>query len=779
MKININKLSSQRKLLLTLLGFGVGVNLLLIFQINYFYITQIFSTLFLLLLPGFLLLWIFYPKSRDFWEVLTYSLGLSLVLLMLLGLTINAFLPLLRINSPLSFLPILISCNTLFLLLWVYLFNRNTPFPLFLEKVSFKRSLLSYLIPCVFPILSILGAIRINSNDSNTLTMYMLGFIALFVLLLTILRDKINEKIFPLSALMIGLSLLLMTSLRGWYITGHDIYLEYYVFQLTKLHHIWNMSAFPNPYTACLSITILPTIIATITHIPDLSVFKVINQIIFAFFPVITYLFLKKFINPFLAFLGTFIIMSLPTFMVDMPMLNRQEIALLFFALLLNTLFTQGFSLKIKWTLFLLFGLGLTFSHYSTTYITLTLFLITSISYFIMTFVHKHPKIKNIITIIDNKLGIEHDKANLHFGMIALLLAVTVTWNFGITNTSNGIVETINNIKKDLIKKDISQEKNDPASYSLINKKKPDDSKLLKQYVDDFTKFVRKFNDNSAFLDETIYSKYALSSGSQIKQPLTPLGTNLTNYKIDVFSFNNSIKDIYAKIMQLFIVIGFLAIFWYKKYIKRFKKEHLLITVVFFGILVGETVLPGSSISYGILRLLQQGLLLLVIPLIIGALSLFSIFDKIHRGIKIYLLSLTFIFFFLFLSGFIPQATGGYYGQLNLANSGFYYEAYYTHKDEITSINWLLKNYNKKIPIQSDWFTGNKFHTYGNVYSVDGIIPSTIRINSYVYLSHSNMATGQVMVYVQGAPIYYHFPIDILNQNKNLIYNNGGTRIYR
>src|ERR1700680_2775123 len=72
----------------------------------------------------------------------------------------------------------------------------------------------------------------------------------------------------------IGLALLFTTSLRSWYATGHDIEREIYVFQLTNTHHIWSMAFYQDAYNACLSITILPTILTNLLVIQDIYVYK-------------------------------------------------------------------------------------------------------------------------------------------------------------------------------------------------------------------------------------------------------------------------------------------------------------------------------------------------------------------------------------------------------------------------------------------------------------------------------------------------------------------------
>ena len=48
----------------------------------------------------------------------------------------------------------------------------------------------------------------------------------------------------------VSLALLLMTSLRGWYTTGHDIQREYRMFELTLTNGNWRMSRFKDAYNA-------------------------------------------------------------------------------------------------------------------------------------------------------------------------------------------------------------------------------------------------------------------------------------------------------------------------------------------------------------------------------------------------------------------------------------------------------------------------------------------------------------------------------------------------
>src|SRR5581483_2541877 len=107
---------------------------------------------------------------------------------------------------------------------------------------------------------------------------------------------------------------------------------EFAVFQSTYNNGLWLIRvATGDPYNSCLSITILPTIVDRITTIPAMYVYKVIYQILFGFGMTSVYLFITKLSDTRKALLGSFVFLSFPTFLDDMPFLDRQETAFIFF----------------------------------------------------------------------------------------------------------------------------------------------------------------------------------------------------------------------------------------------------------------------------------------------------------------------------------------------------------------------------------------------------------------------------------------------------------------
>ena len=257
-----------------LLCLGVVVNILLLTQVNVLYTTTLLSFCTCILVPGLLISLILRLKKISFWENLACITGLSIAFLEFGGLLLNILLPLFGIKNPLAFQNVVIGFDGSILLLFLFAWIRTKQLvvKLQLPRCSGIEKVL-YILPLFFPILAALGAIRLNNGGSSILTLILLGSIACYTLLLILFRDKIAVDLYPYAIFFIGLASLFTTSLRSWYITGHDIEREFYVFQLTNTHHIWNMAFYQDPYNACLSITILPTVLTNLLTMPSMYIY--------------------------------------------------------------------------------------------------------------------------------------------------------------------------------------------------------------------------------------------------------------------------------------------------------------------------------------------------------------------------------------------------------------------------------------------------------------------------------------------------------------------------
>ncbi|MBU4347886.1 DUF2206 domain-containing protein [Patescibacteria group bacterium] len=390
---------TKNKLFLSILAFMILVNILIFFNLNQFYIRATFAFLFIVTIPGLLIMLMLKIREVGFWEYLVYNVGLSISFIMFGGLVINWILPWLNItDKPLSLYPILICFDIFLIVFWITAWIRNKDFnPL---KIQYPKldtiNRIFFVVPMLFPVLSILGAFLLNNHGTNILTMIMLGGIAVYVFCVVLFRKKLNENVFPWALYWMGLSLLLMYSMRSWFFMGSDIVLEYHYFQFTIEKAFWSMSNTLDAYNSCLSLTILPTILFLFIKINNLYIFKLIMQLIFSLTPIALYLLINRYCKEkvFFSFISAFVFMSAMSFTIDMPAHIRQAIAFLFFSLMILALFNKEIGSMIRKIFFLIFGFSMIVSHYSTSYITFALFIMTYILVFFYQ-KYKNGELKN------------------------------------------------------------------------------------------------------------------------------------------------------------------------------------------------------------------------------------------------------------------------------------------------------------------------------------------------------------------------------------------------
>jgi uncharacterized membrane protein len=710
-------------------------------------------------------------------------MGLSIAFLEFGGLLLNILLPLFGVNDPLTFQNLVIGFDIYILLLFILAWIRTKQLVVRIQLP--RRSKIEkvlYALPVFFPILATLGAIVLNNGGNDILTLILLGTIAFYSLLLVLFRDKIPADLFPYAIFFIAIACLFTTSLRSWYITGHDIVPEFYVFQLTNTHHIWNMAFYQDAYNACLSITILPTILTNLLTIQDMYVYKVIFQILFATSPVLIFFILKNYTTPVFAFLSAFLFMSFPTFLNDMPMINRQEIGFIFFGLALymmlertqpqrpytklDTLSLSALSLSMRRILFIIFALSVIVSHYSTNFVLLALLAFVYISTLIISL----PFVKKTFALLVSKSRIKPkntfpNKAFLSLPLILLLFLTTYVWNNLYTNSSNHSGSVIAEVVRGLFVQ--SNVKSSDLSYSIFFAPKLDPHQALQDYINR----IRQSEKSENTYSKSITDKYPTYLVPQEKLSQTPYGNLLSSFDILVFDGQAELRSLSASFMQIFVIIGLLALFFLKNE-KMFDLQYLLLGVGSLFLLALITVLPAISLEYGVLRMFQQLLFVISLPIVLG-LSSILFFVKEQR--RILLIGLIAIIFFLNLTGFISHLTGDYYPQMALDNAGLYYDAYYVRGSDVFAIIWLSKENVNHVPVESDQSGATKLLPYGNINAINGDFPVVILKDAYVYLEDST----RIEVSIDRNTFFYSSPKSFLDDYKNLIYSNGKNNIYK
>lgn len=366
-----------------------------------------------------------------------------------------------------------------------------------------------------------------------------------------------------------------------------------------------------------------------------------------------------------------------------------------------------------------------------------------------------------------NSLRLDNNKTVL----IVILFVFLFFWYAQLTNLAGGpisfVKKSFSNIGN-MFNEDVQVEGNSPLQNILLFSKKVEYNKRWIEYNNEVKEeYINKFNTRDFYTEDKT---------ERVSQNLiTPQGLKPNiNYSIDIFP----IKTLFDFLGRLFIVLGVLLFF---VHLRKSKKNAFLniVGMSFLIFLVITVFLPFFSISYDLTRFYQQFLIILALFCPLG---LFFILRSTLKDKSYFIIALFFVLYIFIFLGIVYQLIGGISSTTRLNNVGFEYDSKYVHKEELSSALWFVKvNYNADFYldnyanlrftlIEPSVHKSNTFHD---------LIPKIINKNSYVYASYTNLIKGVTIKSYNVMPLSFNFPTKFLNDNKNKVYNNGGSEIFK
>jgi len=314
------------------------------------------------------------------------------------------------------------------------------------REYTIRGSLGSSKIPMILSILiiltSILGPYFVNTYQSNTLQIVFVFTVIFSIAILVLCRERIDQNFFPVVILSISSGLVMHSTLLSSYLRGADVHLEYNLFTSIINKGYWQMDVNFHNLTSVLSITTLAPVYSTILNVDGIVLFKVIYPLLFSFVPLILYLAYEEYIGKLPALLSSFIFSSFPIFYTELTALARQEIAEIFFALLILVLLEKRLSRPLKHLLYIVFCIGLIFSHYGLAYIYMVMIGLTLIFSYI---INQILKSRNFPGGTDN---VSNNTINIYTSLIYVICCTL--WYTSVSNsgTFRGIISIGYDIKE-------------------------------------------------------------------------------------------------------------------------------------------------------------------------------------------------------------------------------------------------------------------------------------------------------------------------------------------
>lgn len=318
---------------------------------------------YLLFVPGIVLKRLLRIDDANLPETLAFSVALSITFLFLLGLFVNALLPLMGFKEPLSSFSILLFVNISILLISLVRSPTQQLNQKFLKSLFSTRNLV-----IVFPILGILGSILSAYYQNSAVLLLLIVLIAISIIL-AVYRKVFSHPSYPVLFLTITLALVFMGFFSTRFASSFDETFEFYSFRITQIDHYWNPSYLPSgglqlwKTHSMLSVNMLPSMIIETSGIDNESLYKLLYLFVVSFIPVVAYKFFRTQFTREVSFMATtFLLVNC----IGQGWGNAmQHVAQLFYVFLLFMLFREGTSRVSKTVLFGLFAFSLVVSHYS------------------------------------------------------------------------------------------------------------------------------------------------------------------------------------------------------------------------------------------------------------------------------------------------------------------------------------------------------------------------------------------------------------------------------
>ncbi len=708
---------------------------------------QVFTLLCMLTVPGALLMNIAGVRPTSGLLRLGYAAASSVVLLMLVGLLASVALPHVGIRQPLSRWPMVTAFDLLALALLLPASGKSDPLQRAFGhwQTGQLRSLGFFALP---PLGAAMGSQLLNNGQTSLVAIATaLGCCALLVG--TMLRSaRLPAWWFPATLFSVAVAATWAYAMRSNHLFGFDIQQEFQAFTSTMRPGIWHVPADGNPYQAMLSITALPTVLARVSGVSGIYLFKIIYPVLFSFVPVVVYEVTARWVPRAAAFASAALLIALPQFAGQLPAITRQEIALLLFAVVIAVAFDANISLRTRKCAVLLGAFGLGAAHYSTAYATVGALVIANVLYGAMR-LRRNAAHEGVFTL----------------GIVVMFAVIVLGWNVVITNSSQNLslfLHTASERGADILP--------NAKDGSLT------DRWLTGNTVEPIGGHEFYGRARGYYVDQNKFISF-YPTVRQAQFPAVDSKAPEFSRWIPGYEAVASVARIATS--QLMLVFTGVGILWFTWRRRRNDAPILLefatLALSFLSFLVFMRVSGVAAEAYNQERAQLHAAVLLSLGL---ASTIGWALRKRHRATAI-ATSLAIAVLFLASSG-ISGLVGGGDISPTLANRGESYERFFVTTEEGAAAQWLDQHRAHDAVIFTDRYGKLRLWGSSNITEVfDSLVPGTIDRNAYVFASRANVVDGRARGQINQYSSSYKFPLAFLQATKATLYSNSQAQIFR
>jgi uncharacterized membrane protein len=701
----------------------------------------------LLVLPGEILLRALRVPGRAIASFPAYVPCASLAVLIGSGLAVDLVGPLEGVTAPLRTGPLLAGLEAACAVLLAASVKapRATAIPW-----QYLRVRLVSLLPLVLPLVAVAGALRLNAGHSAAVALIAVCACLLVFVAVLAYAPWLEPALLATVIYAIALAMLWSFSLRSDLVYGYDISDEYYVFHQTVTAGVWHLGHPGDAYGAMLSTTVLPTELHAVAGVPEQAVFTVVYPAITALFPVAVFWLARRMLSLRWAFTAAALILTQATFGQQLPAIARQEIALMLFVALVAAILDRRLRRYPQWAMALVFGAALALSHYSTTYLAVSLIGITLVLQWGLSWLRRMPRVSGAFVVA-----------------FVVTLAGAATWYGPGTHSSSNLSQFVQSVEGqgfNLLPNRVAGQ-GIIAAYLQGNTSAPISAAQYAQAVhQEYVKdkpYVTPLRDAGR-------PRYALRNSAA---PAPPVRSSAGSSVIATG------QVIVQQLEYLLAAVGALMLVLRRR-APLLARQVGLFSLATLLLLVATRLSGTIAAAYNGERAVLQSMVVLVIA---TCWPLNILMDRGWRWLPAASAAIGASLAVMFISGSgLAGAALGGGTATNLASSGEDYERFYMTTPELAAAQWVGAVVPPGQLVYADRYAQLPLIAMtgiGRGLMLD-VTPLTLDRHAWVYASTTNVVDGRGRAQFNGDDVVYVFPSRFLRDNYNLVYTDGSSEVF-
>ena len=602
--------------------------------------------------------------------------------------------------------------------------------------------------PLALPLVAAAGALRLNSGHGNGVAL--IAVIALVALLVATaaFTSRFDETLLRVVLYAASLALGWSYSLRGDGVYGFDIATEYQRLEQTILMGVWHAPHPNDAYGALLSVTVMPAELHALSGVSGLLVLKVVYPMIYALFPVAIFDLARRILSPCWAFIAAAFTMGQYAF-TEIVSVSRQEIAFVLFVALIAAMLDKQIQRHSQWSLVILLSFAMALSHYSTTYVAITVIGLTLPLQWAASWIREIPRITGAMAVA-----------------FVASLSAAIIWYVPVTHSDSHLLQVAQTVQEQGLNVLPNRVPGGSflSAYLQGNAEKPI---TALQYQED----TQKDPDSPVIITpvSTAYSsQYDLRNSPVPKPPVRwrlgydalGFGLLLIEQLANVLSALGGLLMVLRRNSSLLSrQIGLLAL-----------ATTLLLTLIRFS--------GTLATAYGQERAQLQGLVLLAVSLCWTGQRLVGI--RRARQARILAIATGCLAVVLVSTTYLSGAVLGGGTSASLANSGAAFEYFDTTAPELASAQWLGNAIEPGQLVYADEYGQLPLVAMTGIQNglLLDLTPRTLNDQAWVYASRTNVTDGRAFGLFNDSSAAYVFPAGFLSANYNLVYTDGSSEVF-